>query len=1416
MPQIVYAIAQGASFLFFGGGITSAIAWAVVATTAVSYYVKSQIPNLNNTSNIGRQYQMSQDPSPLGQVVYGETRVSGPIAFAHKTGTAPDEYHHFVVILACHELAEISDTMWYGDAQINLTSGTPASGRFAGKLWVYKHLGSDTQTVDTALNAVAPSLWTTNHRLRGLAYVYVRLLYDQDTFPRGLENISFLVRGKPVYDDRSASTAYSNNPALILQDYLKDTRYGLQAALPFSINSTALQAAANICDEVIDTNVTVSTTGSYSAISPVITVASLSGIFVGMNVWGTDIPDGAKVESIIPQLDQIVLNALPTSGGTGEALDFGAYEFRYTLNGAFTTDVPPQEVIQHMTQCMAGSLVPVGDAWYIRAGAYETPTITLDEDDLRAGMEIQVCDSQYDTCNRVQGEFASPKDLYVLKPYPTIENSYYLSQDIEIDLPRELSLPWVTSSATAQRLAKIELERARQEIMVQFPAKITALDLIAGDNVMITSAKHGWSSKVFEVVETEGVLGQDRILGQNLTLRETASGVWDWNDGEETVVDLATNTDLPNPFEVAPVSGVTVTSESLFQQGDSAITAQTSAGIATLFQPSSFADVRIGQRVSGPFIPDGTRVIAYDNLLGSGYIYLDQAATSDGGADTYHLLDYPTLNKDGSQATAFTVGWTSPEDRYVLHNGFIEVQWRSADSSAATWVSLPLLYGTATHAVIPEAVSGYSYDVRVRAGNALGVRSDWVEVLDTLYVGDPWAPNIPIDRSITAGDSVTDGIPIKTIFGTQAYACRLRWEPNTDADLDHYEITASLADTYEPDHSSFTQLGDLISVEKEATYFDVYTLSLTGQFRWIRAVDRNGNASGWGTFYDNLNTYLGYPSPTLASTDPNLYASGETVATMDALKARQTPTDDALVPLSGYHAQEDGGGGYFRWDATSSATPDDALVVEPDAVASSSAGLGRYFRIYDGLFINVKWYGAKGDNINDDTAAIQAAIDSAVAGTTGASRTGLKVYFPHGAYKVTSTITISNPNVVLEGESGTSGGYGETVGHGSRIVGSSSDLGDDDIIYVTGSYCEFRHLSFATSGGTPDTQFATRPTGAAINIAGASVFTQILFCTFTNNVTCVHVSDATVLRCLETRFTNFLKYGVRCSTYDDSSATTADRSSGRFLNCRFSQYGSYSYASAGEKGSGIYIQSGGGFSAIGCHFIQGDYGINMDWETSGSSSIHFVICGCTFDEPIAAGGIHIRMDNSVAANCHNLTVTGCTFSCGSGKIAIHIVDGWNGVAIVGNSFNIPGADGIKLEGSINTIAIGSNAFYGAGTGVRASSSSISNGTLVGNVFDPSLAIPFVDSITSSNFVVVGNLNINETKKITAPSTPATGVTKTNVAHKHVDVYVTGGTVTAVSINTNALPIVPNPIHLAPGDDLVLTYTGTLVWEWWTR
>ena len=151
---------------------------------------------------------------------------------------------------------------------------------------IKKHLGSDTQQADADLVNEVPQ-WTTSHMLSGIAYLYVRLKYDADAFPSGIPNISAEIKGKKILDIRTGSTAFSSNPALILYDFLSDSRYGL--SVPTSqIDSTSFSTMANTADE----DIALAAGGTenryeahgivYSNISPMESIDEILGSMLGI------------------------------------------------------------------------------------------------------------------------------------------------------------------------------------------------------------------------------------------------------------------------------------------------------------------------------------------------------------------------------------------------------------------------------------------------------------------------------------------------------------------------------------------------------------------------------------------------------------------------------------------------------------------------------------------------------------------------------------------------------------------------------------------------------------------------------------------------------------------------------------------------------------------------------------------------------------------------------------------------------------------------------------------------------------------------------------------------------------------------------------------------------------------------------
>jgi len=158
------------------------------------------------------------------------------------------------------------------------------------------------------------------------------------------------------------------------------------------------------------------------------------------------------------------------------------------------------------------------------------------------------------------------------------------------------------------------------------------------------------------------------------------------------------------------------------------------------------------------------------------------------------------------------------------------------------------------------------------------------------------------------------------------------------------------------------------------------------------------------------------------------------------------------------------------------------------------------------LVYNVKTYGAVGDGVTDDTAAITAAAAAAL--------TGGIVFFPPGTYKTTSTITI-NKSITLVGS-----------GMGTSIIDGSTISGSGRIFVITGEITATTTILTADAAtGQPviavadASQFSS---GDWIRVRSEEGFNddtetkfgelQVIESISTNNITCTqHLTDTYVV-----------------------------------------------------------------------------------------------------------------------------------------------------------------------------------------------------------------------------------------------------------------------------------------------------------------
>ncbi len=447
---------------------------------------------------------MVRDPISPWRLIYGQIPVSGPIFFWEISGTN-GEYLNLAITVAHHECEELG-TIRFEGVEVPLDGSGNATGTYAGYVRIRKFLGIAAGERDLTWEGELPGIWTATMLGKHVARLHIQLKHNPDLFVNGLPTITCMVKGKKVYDFRTATTGWTANAALCTADFLMDVQFGKGIAQARIIAADVIEAA-NISDEAV-------------------------------------------------------------------VLADASTEPRYQLNGSCTADQDPDGVILDLTAGMAGYVSDPGGLWSIRAGAWRTPTLTLGDGDMCGTFSMVPRQSRQDTYNGVKGTYLSAINNWSPADFPAIKNDTYMGWDGGKRLWKDVTYNWTTSPSLAQRLAKIDLEAGRQQIIFSGDFMLKAMQCQPGDVIQFTRARLGWTNKYFEVERWDFKFmqaGDGPALAIALTVRETAEGVYDWADGEETTVDLALNTSMIDPRSV-PTPATPTLSTSNFQQNDGTIT----------------------------------------------------------------------------------------------------------------------------------------------------------------------------------------------------------------------------------------------------------------------------------------------------------------------------------------------------------------------------------------------------------------------------------------------------------------------------------------------------------------------------------------------------------------------------------------------------------------------------------------------------------------------------------------------------------------------------------------------------------------------------------------------------------------------------------------------------------------------------
>ena len=313
-----------------------------------------------------------------------------------------------------------------------------------GKIRLQYHLGAPGQAANAFLMSAFPDKWTSDHTLSGLTYAVVTVDLEDSKFQGGVQELSFDVSGRRVFDPRTNTVAFSRNAALCAADYLEN-EWGLGCDRE-EINQDYLIAAANACDTAID------------------------------------LKTREKKFSVINLLNSQL----------------------YTINGQVTTDMSKEAVLDDMAEAMGGEICD-SSQWLIMPGVWTAPVIDLNDDDLVGSIEIIQADNPSEgTFNVVRGTYL-PAQATQVADFPPYHNETLITAD-GLEFATSIELPFTDHPARCTNLARIKVEQSRAGLTIKYPASLRAWRTQIGDRVRVTSKELACVNKYFRVTDWQHTL----------------------------------------------------------------------------------------------------------------------------------------------------------------------------------------------------------------------------------------------------------------------------------------------------------------------------------------------------------------------------------------------------------------------------------------------------------------------------------------------------------------------------------------------------------------------------------------------------------------------------------------------------------------------------------------------------------------------------------------------------------------------------------------------------------------------------------------------------------------------------------------------------------------------------------------------
>lgn len=505
------AIVAAVTTFFVSAGATAGFA-AVAAYAAATFVyaaalfalnsvAKSMLPSGKRGQSLELNYAGTAEPI---RYVFGTQKIGGMMVIPPICTGNDGKYLHTVLALCgggetgIEEIGDVYfDQTVITSASIGAVTGTVldglvSSGKFANRAWIRRYLGTQTDlpSGDYILNNAYSAAFNSAFRGRGIAKIFFTNKYSSKVYKGGIPQFTAMVKGCKVYDPRLDSTNGGSG----------SQRY------------------------------TDSTTWTWSS-NPALCARHYL-VKISRRADDIDIDD----DSIIAAAN-VCDQSVNIPGATTQK--------RWQCNLTIAASDDWRENLKVIIDTMRGRALRKDGKWYLYAGAWDSPTVSINKSDWVSPTVIRASLDKAERWNAVRVFYVDPtRNWQRVQCFPR-RNTVYEDADGE-RIWLDLDLPGVNNEYEAQRHGEITLRQSRNQLMMTGKLRPEFMKLAVWDTVTVNDDEYGFVSKTFRVAS------MDMSTDGSVTVGLIEEGSALWNDLAAGDYDTQTTTLTLDPGATFP------------------------------------------------------------------------------------------------------------------------------------------------------------------------------------------------------------------------------------------------------------------------------------------------------------------------------------------------------------------------------------------------------------------------------------------------------------------------------------------------------------------------------------------------------------------------------------------------------------------------------------------------------------------------------------------------------------------------------------------------------------------------------------------------------------------------------------------------------------------------------------------------